>query len=122
LGKKVSDRRGKKVTSEKQKNDDFYRIRIVMYLFANKEGNRNQMMHNNDFGINRIERGRLSNLLEKMIEDGWMQKIETSGMYYPIYKLDTKGLEVASFIQKLKSEEPSNFHFEFESFAGIKRL
>jgi len=122
LGRKVSDRRGKPVTGEKQKNDDFYRIRIVMYLLSNNQANRNQMLLNKSFGINRIERGRLTNLLQKMTQDEWIEKIEIKGTHYPLFKLIEKGLQVGRHIQKLRSEEPSNFLFDLEDFAGVKRL
>ena len=122
MGRKVSDRRGKTVTGEKQKNDDYYRIRIVMYLFSNGQTNRNQMLLNKSFGINRIERGRLTNLLHKMKQDGWIEIIEIKGTHYPLFKLDEKGLQVGRFIQELRSEDPSHFLFDMEDFAGVKRL
>ncbi len=122
MGRKVSDRRGKSITGEKQKNDDYYRIRIVMYLLSNNQANRNQMLLNKSFGINRIERGRLTNLLQKMTQDEWIKKIEIEGTHYPLFKLNEKGLQVGRHIQKLRSEEPSNFLFDLEDFAGVKRL
>ena len=122
MGRKVSDRRGKTVTGEKQKNDDYYRIRIVLYLFANKQANRNEMLLNRNYGLNRMERGRLSNLLEKMSIDNWIEKFEEKGVHYPLFKLDEKGFEMARYIKKLAEEESSNFLFDLENFAGVKRL
>lgn len=122
MGKKVSDRRGKVVTGAKQKNDDFYRIRIVMLLYNVKQENKNQIKHNSKYGINPIEAGRLTNLLQKMVDDDWIEEVKESGVHYSLYKLSEKGLDVARYFQKLRNDDSSNFLFDFEYLTGIKRL
>ena len=120
--RKRTDRRGEHVTGESYKNNDYYRIRIVMYLLSNPESNRHQMLHKKDYGLSRIERGRLTILLEKMIEVGWILKFDSphaTGVI--VYKLHDKGQAMAKYIQKLKENESHPF-FDLETFIGIKAL
>ena len=121
--RKRTDRRGEHVTGESYKNNDYYRIRIVMYLLSNPESNRHQMLHKKDYGLSRIERGRLTILLEKMIEAGWLLKFDSphaTGVI--VYNLDKKGQAMAEYIKKLKEEKESHPFFDLETFVGIKAL
>ncbi len=121
--RKRTDRRGEHVTGGSYKNDDYYRIRIVMYLLANPESNRHQMLHKKDYGLSRIERGRLTILLEKMKEAGWLVKFESphaTGVI--VYNLDKKGLAMAEYIKKLKEESETHPFFDLETFFGINSL
>jgi len=123
LVRKRTDRRGEHVTGESYKNDDYYRIRVVLYLFSNRESNRHQMLHNNDYGLSRIERGRLTILLEKMIESKWIKKFESphaTGVI--VYDLEQRGREMAEYVHKLKNENDSHPIFDLECSFGIKSL
>lgn len=120
MGRFSTDRRGKKVTGGAYRNDDYYRIRIVMCLFANKELNRSQMLTNSEFGLNRMERGRLTLLLEKMLRDSWVRSFSTKYSQNIItYCLDEKGLKMATTLQELNEIHPI---FDLESFNAVKLL
>ena len=115
-----TDRRGQKVAGGAYRNDDYYRIRIVMCLFANKELNRSQMLTNSEFGLNRMERGRLTLLLEKMVSAGWINSFSTKYSQNIItYSLDDRGLSMAKTLQELNEKHPI---FDLESFNAIKLL
>lgn len=121
--RKRTDRRGERITGGSYKNDDYYRIRIVMYLLANGESNRHQMLHNKDYGLSRIERGRLTNLLGKMKESGWVKRFDSphaTGVI--VYDLEEKGRQMAEAIQKLKEVSGYQPFFDLEIFSGIKLL
>lgn len=121
--RKRTDRRGEHVSGESYKNDDYYRIRIVMYLFSHGESNRNNMLHNQDYGLSRLERGRLTILLEKMKDSGWVKKFESphaKGVI--VYNLENKGKQMAEAIKKLKDENDSHPFFDLETFVGIRVL
>jgi len=49
LVKKISDRRGKTVKGGKQKSNDFYRIRVTLYLLEVKQQNKNQIQLNSSY-------------------------------------------------------------------------
>lgn len=119
--KKKSDRRGKIVSGGKQKNDDFYRIRIALYLLEVKQQNTNQIKLNSKYGINSIEASRLKNLLLNMIKDNWIEKIETPGVHYPAFKLTEHGLEIVNSIKQQVNDQ-SNFLFDLDCFANIKGI
>lgn len=102
--------------------DDFYKIRVVMFLFANPESNRNQMKLNSESGLSSKEGGDLTSLLEQMISDGWIKKFEskhTTGRI--VYTLEEKGRKVAELIKKLLEEE-RNPLFDLDCFRGVKLL
>ena len=114
------DRRGKKVTGGAYRNDDYYRIRIVMCLLTNKELNRSQMLTNSEFGLNRMERGRLTLLLEKMVRAGWINSFSTKySQNIVTYCLDEKGLSMANTIKEFNEKHPI---FDLESFNALKLL
>ena len=114
------DRRGQKVSGGAYRNDDFYRMRIVMCLFANKEFNRSQMLSNREFGLSRMERGRLTLLLEKMIIGGWVKSFSTKYALTTItYSLNERGRIMAETIQKFNESDPI---FDLESFNNVKLL
>jgi len=88
-----------------------------MYLFSHGESNRNNMLHNQDYGLSRLERGRLTILLEKMKDSGWVKKFESI-----VYNLENKGKQMAEAIKKLKDENDSHPFFDLETFVGIRVL
>lgn len=111
------DRRGEKVTGGPFRNDDYYRIRIVYCLLANKEQNRSQMLHNAKFGLNRLERGRLTIILEKMQLAGWIRSFGTKYDKSQIsYILDEKALMMVKTIQEFDDSHPI---FDFETFNNL---
>lgn len=119
--KKNSDRRGKTVSGSKQKNDDFYRIRIALYLLEVKQQNKNQIKLNSKYGISSIEASRLKNLLLNMMEDNWIEKIETPGVHYPAFKLTEHGLKIVDYI-KNQINDQTNFLLDLDCFANIKEI
>jgi hypothetical protein len=119
--KKNSDRRGKIVSGSKQKNDDFYRIRIALYLLEVKQQNTNQIKHSSKYGISSIEASRLKNLLLNMMEDNWIEKIETQGVNYPVFKLTEHGLKIVDYI-KNQINDQSKFLLDLDCFANIREI
>jgi len=120
LGRKRSDRRRKGSRGRKQKSDDFYRVRITLYLLEVTQQNKNQIQLNSKYGISTIEAGRLKILLLNMIDDDWIQEIKNSGVHYPVYKLSEKGLKIANFIKN--PEEDHDFLSDMNCFANIKEI
>ncbi len=92
-----------------------------MILHQNKDGlNRSKMLTNSEFGLNRMERGRLTILLEKMKSDGWINSFRPK--YSPnmvIYVLNEKGYSMANTIKEFNEIHPI---FDLESFNAIKLL
>ena len=121
LAKKKSDRRGKTVKGGKQKNDDFYRIRISLYLLEVKQQNMNQIKHNRKYGINSIEASRLKNLLFNMMDDNWIEQIDNPAVHYPIYKLTELGIKITNSIKNLRDDQ-TNYLLDLECFANIKEI
>ena len=111
------DRRGIRVKGGKQKDDSYYRIRIVMYLLAFRESNISDMARSSSYGISSINKVNLKILLEKMIVEKWIKKSK-----YKIYSLDKKGQEMANFLVHLKNNDENHPLFDVESFIGIKSL
>lgn len=114
------DRRGKTVKGGKQKKDDFYRIRIALYLLEVKQDNKNQIQLNSKYGISTIEASRLKTLLLNMIEDNWIEQVEVKGIHYPLYKLTQKGLKITNFIKNLSDD--NDFLLDMDCFANIKEI
>ena len=103
--------------------DDYYKIRLVMFLFANPESNRNQMKLNKESGLSSMEGGKMTSLLETMVEDGWIKKFEsthTTGRI--VYTLEEKGRKVAELIKKLLEESEHTPLFDLDCFRGVKLL
>jgi len=121
LVKIISDRRGKIVKGGKQKKDDFYRIRITLYLLEVKQQNKNQIQLNSKYGISTIEASRLKTLLLNMIEDDWIERVETEGVHYPAYKLSQRGLLIANFIKHLEDNK-ADFLLDLDCLANIKEI
>lgn len=121
MAKIKSDRRGKIVKGGKQKNDDFYRIRITLYLLEVNQQNKNQIQLNSKYGISTIEAGRLKTLLLNMIEDKWIKRVKIEGVNYPLYKLTQEGLRIARFIKNLK-ENQAGFLLNLDCFANIREI
>ena len=119
--KTISDRRGKIVKGGKQKKNDFYRIRITLYLLEVKQQNKNQIQLNSKYGISTIEASRLKTLLLNMIDDGWIDKVEIEGVHYPAYKLTQCGLLIANFIKNLQDTK-ADFLLDLDCFANIKGI
>lgn len=119
--KTKSDRRGKIISGGKQKNDDFYRIRIALYLLEVTQQNTNQIKLNSKYGINSIEASRLKNLLLNMVEDNWIEKIETPGVHYPFFRLTERGLTIVEYF-KTQIGDQTNFLLDLDCFANIKEI
>lgn len=119
--KTSSDRRGKVVKGGKQKKDDFYRIRITLYLLEEKQRNKNQIQLNSKYGISTIEASRLKTLLLNMVEDEWIEQIETEGVHILTYKLTSRGLLIANFIKNLQDEH-ADFLLDLDCFSNIKSI
>ena len=119
--KKISDRRGKTVKGGKQNCDDFYRIRIILYLLEVGQQNKNQICLNSKYGINRIEGARLKTLLFNMIEDGWIKQVKIDGVNYPVYKITGLGSQIAEDIKHL-CYESTHFLLRLDSFANLKEI
>ncbi|MCH7649138.1 MAG: hypothetical protein IIA83_11100 [Thaumarchaeota archaeon] len=111
------DRRGIRVKGGKQKDDSYYRIRIVMYLLAFREANISDIARSSSYGISSINKVSLKILLEKMILEKWIKKSK-----YKIYSLDKKGQEMTNFLVNLKNNDENHSLFDVESFIGIKSL
>ena len=111
------DRRGIRVKGGKQKDDSYYRIRIVMYLLAFREANISDIARSGSYGISSINKVNLKILLEKMIVEKWIKKSK-----YKIYALDKKGQEMVNFLVNLKNNDENHPLFDVESFIGIKSL
>jgi len=117
LGRTREDRRGIRVKGGKQKDDSYYRIRIVMYLLAFGESNISDIARSSSYGISSINKVNLKILLEKMIVEKWIKKSK-----YKIYSLDKKGQEMVNFLVHLKNNDENHPLFDVESFIGIKSL
>jgi len=123
LGRIKTDRRGVRVTGEKQKNDDFYRIRVVMFLKSYGEANQSEMQHKKEYGLSRMNRGSLKILLEKMIENKWIKSCpDPHAKNVTIYSLNKKGHTLADTFQELRNKDENHPLFDFETFSGIKLL
>jgi len=121
LKKKRYDRRGKKVTGGSYKNDDYYRIRVVKFLFSKKMANRSNMLTSSTFGISRLGRERLNVLLAKMVEDGWIKGYESTHVKgVMMYELEDKGRQMATLIQE--SKDNSHPLYDLDSFIGINDI
>ena len=82
-----------------------------------------QMVHNNAYGLGRMNKGSLKILLEKMIEDGWIKKHkDPHAKNVTIYELASKGQEMATTILQLRKDDDNNALFHLETFSGIKSL
>jgi len=121
LTKTSFDRRGKIVKGEKQKKNDFYRIRITLYLLEVNQQNKNQIQLNSKYGISTIEASRLKTLLLNMIEDDWIEQVKIEGVHYPAYKLTQRGLMIANFIKNLQDNN-MDFLLDLDCFANIKEI
>ena len=117
------DRIGKRVTGEKQKNDDYYRIRVVMFLLAHKESNQSEMQQKKQYGLSRMNRGSLKILLEKMIESKWIKSFkDPHSKNVTVYTLNKKGLQLANTIHDLHHKDENHPLFDFETFKDVKLL
>lgn len=121
LGKTRSDRRGKVVKGGKQKKDDLYRIRIMLYLLEVKQQNKNQIQLNSKYGISTIEASRLKTLLLNMVEDNWIEQVKIEGVNHPVYKLTQRGLSITNFIKNLQDNK-ADFLLDLDCFANIKEI
>ena len=121
MGKKIGELRGRKVKADYQ-NDDFYQIRIVMYLSAYGEANLTQLQMKGKYGIT-SNKVRLIRLLGEMIDAGWIKKtISPHSPNVKVYSLGEKGHQMKDFIKELIHNEPSHPLFNCKLFDGIKSL
>jgi len=119
LRRKLPDElRGRKGKKDYQ-NDDFYQIRILMYLSHHKEARIGDFTKEGEYGItsNKTTVGRL---LVEMIDAGWIKKtISEDAKNVKKYSLIEKGHEMKDFIRELQQNHPL---FDFKLFTGIKSL
>jgi len=121
LVRKLGELRGRKVKSDYQ-HDDFYQIRILMYLSAYAEPRIGEIIGNGKYGItsNKTTVGRL---LGEMSDAGWVKKtISEDSKNVKRYSLTEKGHQMKDFIRKFQEEEPNHPLFDCKLFNGIKSL
>ncbi len=121
MGQKIGELRGRKVKADYQ-HDDFYQIRILMYLSHHEEARMAEFSKKGKYGItsNKTTVGRL---LGEMIDAGWVKKtIPDYAKNVKIYSLDEKGREMIEFIRRLQKEEQNHPLFDCKLFNGIKSL
>ena len=111
MGDELRGRRG-----GKQRNPEFYRIRVLMCLAAFKESNISDFRMKRDYGII-MNKGDLKNLLDRMIQEEWIKKSK-----YKIYSLDEKGQKMKDYIRNLLDKEENHPLFDCESFEGIESI
>ena len=120
---KFKDRRGQRVKGGKQKNDDFYRIRVVLFLSAFDESRITDMREKGEYGLGTMNKGSLLVLLEKMIEDKWIKRtISEDSKNVKRYSLNKKGTEMRDFIRHLRDSDPNNSLLDCDLFLGVRSL
>jgi len=120
---KFKDRRGKRAKGGKQKNDDFYRIRVVLFLSAFGESRITDMREKGEYGLGTMNKGSLLVLLEKMIEDNWIKKtISDDSKNVKKYSLNKKGAQIKDFIKELQNNDENNPLFDCDLFLGVKAI
>jgi len=121
LGRKLGELRGRKVKADYQ-HDDFYQIRILMYLSAYTEARIGDFAKKGEYGItsNKTTVGRL---LGEMVDAGWVKKTTSpDAKNVKKYSLAEKGHEMKDFIRELQQKEQNHPLFDFKLFTGIKSL
>jgi len=119
LVRKASDRRDKKISRSKQSKDDFYRIRIIMFLFSFSESGISALRGKGEYGI-RQHPGDLRVLLEKMIQDNWISKRQDPhSKNITLYSLTLKGKEIAQMIHEWDENNP---FLKLDAFRNVKSL
>jgi len=121
LGRKLGELRGRKVKRDYQ-HDDFYQIRILMYLSAFGEARLSDFISNVQYGItsNKTTVGRL---LEEMIAAGWVKKtISKDAKNVKKYSLGESGHQMKDFIRELQQKNQNHPLFACKLFSGIKSL
>ena len=114
-----TDRRGKRSTGGKQNNDDFYRIRIIMFLLSNHEATLPELRKNGEYGIGRMGRGRLKKLLDTMVAEKWLQPFQEKHSSIQVYALLQKGEDMVNLIRNTDENNPL---FELNAFRNVKSL
>jgi len=119
VGRKLDrELRGRKVKADYQ-HDDFYQIRILMYLSAHEEARISDFAKNGEYGIT-SNKTKLKRILGEMIDAGWIKKtIPEYAKNVKIFSLNEKGHEMKDFIRELQENHPL---FDCKSFTGIKSL
>jgi len=121
LVRKIGELRGKKGKSDYQ-HDDFYQIRILMYLTHHEEARLAEFTKKGEYGIT-SNKTRLIRLLGEMIDAGWIKKtIPEYAQNVKIYSLNEKGRQMKDFIRELQQKEPNHPLFDCKLFDGIKHL
>ena len=120
---KFKDRRGQRVKGGKQKNDDFYRFRVVLFLSAFGASRITDMREKGEYGLGTMNKGSLLILLEKMIEDNWIKKtISEDAKNVKRYSLNKRGTQARDFIRELANNDENNPFFDCDLFLGIKSI
>lgn len=119
----LRDRRGKRVKTGKQKNDDYYRLRIVMFLRSFGESRISDFLQKKDYGISSINKVNLKTILDKMSLEGWIKRtVSLDSKNVKKYSLDKQGFEIVDFIIKLRDTNKEHPLFDFEMCKGIRSL
>jgi len=121
LRRKIGELRGRKVKADYQ-HDDFYQIRILMYLSSHKEARLTDFSKEGEYGItsNKTTVGRL---LGEMRDAGWVKKkISPDAKNVKKYSLTEKGRKMRGFIRELQQNEQNHPLFDCKLFSGIKSL
>ena len=115
--------RGRKAKLGEQNSPDFYRVRIVMFLFAYPNSRITDMRENGEYRIGTMNKGLLRLLLLKMVDEDWLDmEISKDNPMIKRYSLKKKGLEMLNFIRNLRDKDENNPLFRFDSLKGIKSL
>lgn len=94
-----------------------------MYLYSVGKANRNNMIHAPNAGLKNQEDGTFKNTLEKMIEDGLIEKYPSEEVKnVTMYKLLPRGVEFAEFVEKNWDKKPTHPIFTLEAFYDVKYL
>ena len=121
MGQKKGELRGRKVKSDYQ-HDDFYQIRILMYLAAYSKAKISDFSKKGEYGIT-SNKQKLGRILGEMIEDKWINRtILDDAKNVKIYTLAEKGHQMKDFILKLRNEEEKHPLFDCDLFSGVKSL
>ena len=123
MGRKGEYGRRSKEGGKKYRYDDYYKLRMIMRLFAYPESNRNQMKLDSESGLSSLEGSNMNVLLGKMIEGGVVKEFESphhKGTM--VYSLTENGMKMAIMIKDLLENEKSHPLFNLDCFRGIRLL
>ncbi|MBT4327704.1 MAG: hypothetical protein HOD60_12510 [Candidatus Nitrosopelagicus sp.] len=121
MARKYEELRGRKVKADYQ-HDDFYQIRILMYLTSHTKARISDFSKKGEYMIT-SNKQKLGRILGEMIEDKWISRtILDDAKNVKIYTLAEKGHQMKDFILKLRKDEETHPLFDCDLFSGIKSL